>query len=256
MIILPAIPAIVAALTPLVKAALVSAGIGAVVGSSACAVGGAVSGFHEHGELNRDVALGAVQSIPKCAAEGAIISAVIAPAGIIFAPAVVAPGIAPVIQVVDDVARPVVQVVDDVARGVGNAADDVGVQFGVAAHSSRMSIEKVVTTSLRNVRKGLPPPIQRLLPKTTRSSGYVYVFDDAASGTHKIGRSINPKRRLGEVKGPSGAKPKIVCTIPTYNMNALESALHTAHASQRLPNTGAGTEWFDLKPAQVKAICG
>ena len=245
MIILPVIPAIVAALTPLVKAALVSAGIGAVVGSSACAVGGAVSGFHEHGELNRDVALGAVQSIPKCAAEGAIISAVIAPAGIIFAPAVVAPGIAPVIQVVDDVARPVVQVVDDVAKPILDKVDDiarpVSQNMGAAAHSAAMSTEKVVTTALRNVRKGLPPPIQRLLPKTTRSSGYVYVFDDAASGTHKIGRSINPKRRLGEVKGPSGAKPKIVCTIPTYNMNALESALHTAHASQRLPNTGAGT---------------
>ena len=55
MIILPAIPAIVAALAPVVKATLISAGIGAAVGGGIGAVGGAVDSYHEHGEINREV---------------------------------------------------------------------------------------------------------------------------------------------------------------------------------------------------------
>ncbi len=238
-----AIPAIVAALTPVVKAALVSAGISAAVSGGIGAVGGAVEGYQEHGEINREVLDNAAHGALNGAKDGALIGGVFGPVG-----AFVGPAIAPAVQVVDDIARPVIQVADEVAGPIFN-------RIGTASHSLAMSADKVVYNTLKNVRNGAPPAIQKLLPKTKYSVGYGYVMDDAASGASKIGRSIDPKRRLGEVKGPSGAKPKIACTIPTYNMKALEDSLHAVYASQNLPNTGAGREWFNLSTSQVKAIC-
>ncbi len=254
MIVLPALPAIIAALTPIVEAALIAAGIGALFGGATCAVGGAVSGYQEHGAISREVATETAQRAAECAAEGALVGGAFGVGG-----AVIAPVVAPALTLVDDVARPVIQVVDDAARPVIQVVDDatrpVLNNFGVVAHSAHMSTEKVVTTALKRVRTGLPAPIQRLLPKTTRSSGFVYVMDDTVSGARKIGLSIDPKRRLRQVENLVGNKVNLTCTIPTYNMRALESALHTAFASQRLPDTGVGTEWFKLTASQVSAIC-
>lgn len=247
MIILPALGAIVAALAPIVEAALVAAGIGAVIGGAACGIGTAANGVHSHGALNQEIATSAVHRAGECAVEGAMTGAVMAPAGVLLAP-LVAPAVGVALSTVDDVARPVIQVVDDVAGPVAK-------QVGKSAHATMMSIEKAGTSALRGIKKQLPTAIQRVLPKTSRSTGYVYVMDDAGSGAQKIGMSVDPKRRLGEIKSPSGAKPKIVCTIPTYNMKALEDSLHTAYATQNLPNTGAGREWFNLSSSQVKAIC-
>ena len=247
MIILPAIGAIVAAVAPLVEAALVAAGIGAVIGGAACGIGTAANGVHSQGALNQEIATSAVHRAGECAVEGAMVGAVFAPAGVLVAP-VVAPAVGAALSTVDDVARPVIQVVDDVAGPVVK-------QVGKNAHATVMSIEKAGTSALKGLQKGLPTPVRRMLPKTTRSTGYVYVMDDAGSGAQKIGLSVDPKRRLGEIKSPSGAKPKIVCTIPTYNMKALEGSLHATFATQNLPNTGAGREWFNLSSTQVKAIC-
>ncbi len=254
MIVLPAIPAIVAALTPVVKAALVSAGIGAAVSGGIGAVGGAVEGYREQGEINREVLDDAAWGALSGAKDGALIGGMFGPVGL-----VVGPVVAPAVQVVDDIVGPVMQVVDDAARPVVQAVDDVVRpvvnRIGIGTHSVAMSADRVVYNTLKNVRNGTPPAIQKLLPKAKRSVGYGYVMDDAASGASKIGMSIDPKTRLQSVKSPSGAKPKIVCAIPTYNMKALEDSLHLAYASQNLPNTGAGREWFNLSASQVKAIC-
>ena len=262
MIVIPALAGIVAILEPIIAGAVIGVAASTVV----CAGGGAVSGIQSQGTAG-EVATSAFHATRSCAEDGTLVEAGLiggAFGGVahVAAPALNAVGSAakPVVAAADDIFGPALRGVgsalDDVARGIGSAVDDIGTRLGIGAHSARMSIEKVVTTSLRSVRKGLPPPVQRLLPKTTRSSGFVYVFDDSAAGAQKIGMSIDPRRRLGQVKSPSGAKPKIVCTISTYNMKALEGALHTAYAGQRLPNTGAGTEWFKLSNAQVKAICG
>ncbi len=247
MIILPALPAIGAALATLANAVLVSAGIGAAVSGATCAVTGAVSGFQEQGEINREVAVEMIQGVPKCAAEGALVGGMFGGAGVLFAPA-----ITPVVQIADDMAapviKPVIQMADDATRPVFNG-------MRKAAHSVLMSADEVAYNALKNVRNVAPPVIKKLLPKANRSVGFVYVFDDAASGASKIGRSIDPKRRLGEVKSPAGTKPEIACTIATSNMKALENSLHAAYAAQNIPNSGAGREWFKLSSAQVKAIC-
>lgn len=254
MIVLPAIPAIVAALTPIVKAALVSAGIGAAVSGGIGAVGGAVEGYREQGEINREVLADTAYGAWNGAKDGALIGGVFGPVGLIVGPVV-----APAVQIVDDFVGPVMQVVDDAVRPVVQAADDsirpVFNRIGTATHSAAMSSDKVVYDVMKNVRNGAPPSIQKLLPKAKRHVGYGYVMDDTASGARKIGMSVDPKTRLNSVKSPSGAKPKILCTIPTYNMKALEDSLHLAYASQNLPNTGAGREWFSLSASQVKTIC-
>ena len=254
MIVLPAIPAIVAALTPVVQAALVSAGIGAAVSGGIGAVGEAVEGYREQGEINREVLDDAARGAFFGARDGAMIGFVLGPAGL-----VVGPIIGPAMQVVDDVAQPAIQFVDDAAKSAFSAVDDVAgpsvKQMGKIVHRATMTIEKEATSALRSIKRRLPSPIRKLLPKTRRSTGYVYLMDDAGSGAQKIGQSVDPKRRLGELKSPSGAKPKIACTIPTYNMKALEDSLHAAYASQNLPNSGAGREWFKLSASQVKAIC-
>jgi hypothetical protein len=203
--------------------------------------------YQEQGALNREIAVNAAHRAGECAVEGAVIGGATGAVGVVVAP-VLAPAIGSALTVVDDVARPVIQAVDDVAGPVAK-------QVSKNAHATMMSIEKAGTSALKSIKKGLPTAVQRILPKTTRSTGYVYVMDDAGSGAQKIGLSIDPKRRLGEIKSPSGTKPKIVCTIPTYNMKALEDSLHAAFATQNLPNTGAGREWFNLSSSQVKAIC-
>lgn len=278
MIFIPAIPAIVAALTPVAKAVLVSAGIGAVVGGAVCAVGGAVSGYHEHGELNRDVAIVAVQSIPKCAVEGAIVGGVIAPAGIIIGP-VVAPGIAPVMQVVDDVARPIAQVADDAARPIIQVADDAAALAGSAviaddaaspflsrvknaAKSAAEKLGKAVSAPWRKWRESqnIKNAINyRELPKTHSkgNKGYVYVMDDVSTpGRYKIGKTTQPVERLSNVQSKTGLKLDYTCIIGTDDMQSLEGTLFEEFRPQRRPNMVEGTtEIFLLNAAQVASAC-
>lgn len=267
MIILPAIPAIVAALTPLAKAALVSAGIGAVVGGAACAVGGAVSGYHEQGELNRDVAIVAVQSIPKCAVEGAIVGGVIAPAGIIIGP-VVAPGIAPIMQVVDDVARPVVQVVDDVASKAIPVVDDAASpiidgadEIAVTARQGISRVAAPVAAPWNRALNAFRARIYKRLPvtKVGADDGWVYVIEDPVTGIRKIGRTSNAEQRLKKLQRDLGRKGvKFECIIHSHDAKVLEKHLHQSFSRERTrhptPHDGR-TEWFALSAAQVAAAC-
>ncbi len=249
-----AIPAIGVLVQQAIQAIAVGAVIGAATGAGLGAVVEGVQSAHEQGELNRAVLEDAANGALNGGKDGAVFGGIFGPVGLI-----VGPVIAPAVQLVDDIAQPVIHVIDDVAKPVVSAVDDVAgpvvKQVGNSVHATTMSIEKAGISALRSVKRGLPTPVRRLLPKTTRSTGYIYILDDAGSGAQKIGLSVDPKRRLGEIKSPSGAKPKIVCTIPTYNMKALEVSMHATYASQNLPNTGVGREWFKLNPAQVAAAC-
>ena len=249
-----AIPALGVIVQQAIQAIAVGAIIGGVTGAGAGAVVEAVQSANEHGEINREVMEDVARGAWNGGKDGLLIGGAFGPVIL-----VVGPVIAPAIQVLDDIAAPVIQIADDVAGPVFQAADSatrpVFNGIGMATHSLAMSTDKAVYVTTKHVRNGAPPFIQRLLPKANHSVGYVYAMDDAASGAHKIGLSIDPKRRLSEVKSPSGVKPKIACTIPTYNMKALEGSLHAAFTTQNLPNTGAGREWFNLSASQVKAIC-
>lgn len=261
MIILPAIGAIVAAAAPLVEAALIAAGIGAVFGGVACGVGTVASGVHSQGALNREISVSAVHRAGECAVEGAVIGGATGAVAV-----VVAPVVAPAIQVVDDVARPVVQIADDVARPVMQAVDDasrpvfraVDDALGSGIKQTRKTVSRVGKGIVSRANHAINSTRARFfqrLPKTTEPAGYVYVMDDTAAGVHKIGMTTNPAQRLSQVQKTVGRELNFSCIISTDNMRALESVLHTAFASQNLPNTGIGREWFNLTPAQVTAAC-
>ena len=244
MIILPVIPAIVAALTPIVNGALAAAtaaapviataaATGALVGGGVGAVTEGVASYHEHGELTGEVLGDAARGAIHGGKDGALMGTLFAPVGLI-----VGPVIGPALNIIDDIAAPAAK------------------QGASIIHRSAMTVDKAAVNTLKHLKHHAPEPIKKWLPKTKYSTGYVYVLQDAGSGANKIGKSIHPETRLKQIKSPSGAKSEIVCTIPTYNMAATEKALHSAYASQNLPNTGAGQEWFSLSNAQVKAICG
>ena len=265
--VLPAIPVVIAALTPIAKAALVSAGIGAAVGGATCAATGAVRSYQVQGEINREVVVEAIHSVPKCAAEGALIGGVIAPAGIIVGP-VVAPGLVPIIQVVDDVTRPAVHIVDDVAghalqmvddaaSPIINAADDLAAT--AKQGTSRVAVpaaapwNRALNSFRAKIYKRLP------VAKIGADDGWVYVIEDPVTRIRKIGRTSNPEQRLTKLQGDLGRNGvKFDCIIHSHDANVLEKQLHQSFSRQRTlhptPHYGR-TEWFALSAAQVAAAC-
>lgn len=271
MIVLPAIGAIVAAVTPIVEAALIAAGIGAVVGGAACGIGGVASGIHEHGALNQEIAEKSAHRAAECAVEGAVIGGATGAIGI-----VVAPVVAPAITVVDDVARPVIQVLDDASKPVVSAVDDAlrptvhsvddaarpAIQVvDDAAQSTRSATKAVFKANAlpwNNALNSFRASIYKRLPiaKVGADDGYVYVMRDIVSGNSKIGRTINPAQRLKGVQSKVGHKQvNFTCIIHSHDFKKLEKLMHNTFASQRLPNTGAGTEWFDLSSDLVAKAC-
>ncbi len=258
------LPAIVAALTPVVKAALVSAGIGAAVGGATCAVGGTIGGYHEHGELNRNVAINTAQQAAECAREGALFGAVIGP----VAP-MIAPAIAPATQFVDDLAAPVIQIADDAARPVIQAADDAIRPATQAVDDAVSPATDKVGNSTKAVGHAIASPwnralnmfrarIYKRLPTTEvgADEGWVYIMEDTTTGIRKIGRTSNPEQRLKGVQSNVGHKNvRYTCIIHSGEHKGLEKLLHRRFDSQRLADSGAGTEWFALSAAQVAAAC-
>ena len=277
MIILPALPAIVAALTPIAKTMLISAGIGAAVSGAACGIGGAVGGYQEHGELNRDVAINTAHQAAECAGEGALVGGLVGVAAPVVFPAVVAPGfvhvvpaaIAPAIQIVDDVARPVMQAADDAVRPVAQAIDDVARPATQAVDDAISPATDKVGNGAKSFGHAIASPwnralnafrarIYKRLPITEvgADDGWVYVMEDTTTGIRKIGHTSNPEQRLKGVQSTVGHKNvRYTCIIHSGDNKGLERFLHKRFEHQKLPNTGEGTEWFALSAAQVATAC-
>ncbi len=271
------LPAIVAALTPVVKAVLVSAGIGAAVSGGIGAVGGAVESYREQGEINREVFADSAHGAWNGAKDGALIGGLFGPVGLFVGP-VVAPAVqvvddivGPVMQVVKDATRPVVQAADDVARPLVHAADDAARPFTQAADDAiRPALNGIrdraksfggsVNAAFNHARNAFNARFYTRLPKGVGNSGYVYVMDDVANtGRYKIGKTIDPPTRIKAVQGKlnkaGGGKLEYSCIIPTNNMSGLENSLLKEFSAQNLRNFPAGTEWFKLNPAQLAAAC-
>ena len=262
---LPAIPIIVAALAPVVKVALVSAGIGAAVGGATCAVGSAIGGYHEQGELNRNVAINTAQQAAECAGEGALFGAVIGP----VAP-MIAPAIAPATQFVDDLAAPVVGSLDDVAKSAVGHIDDAAAVAGSVAIiddtatpflggvKQRLSVATSgIGSGYRLLRNKLNARLFARLSKGSGNNGYVYVMDDITTpGRYKIGKTIDPPTRIKAVQSKTGLKLDYTCIIGTDDMKSLEKTLFQEFDRQRRRDLVPGTtEIFLLNAAQLASAC-
>ena len=278
MIVLPAIPAIVAALTPIVQAAAVSAAIGGLFGAGAGAVGCGIDGAREHGEINHDVVTQSAHCAAEEAAKGALLGGAFGPVIGVMAPAaapvigrVIAPA-APVIQVIDDAVQPVIGVVDDVARSTVGSIDDAATVAGSAAivddtASSLLSRARRklsaatngIGSGIRLARNKLYARFYSRMGDAPATGNYVYVMEDAATGLHKIGTTTKqPKIRLDQISNDVKNKVDYVCIIKTDNSSGLERVLHHMFSSQRtthpIPHSGE-TEWFTLSAAQIAAAC-
>ena len=185
----------------------------------------------------------------KCAEEGAIVSGAISLAF-------------PFFGVFDDIARPAaglgdeaLNIVDDVAGIV----DDATKPASGGARQVARSLTRHLNAPLKleeNLSRSSFYRSLRVADNANPKAGFVYVIDDVSNpGQYKIGRTLDPARRLREISRTVRNEVNFVCIILTNHMSTLEHALHTAFAAQRLPNTGAGTEWFKLSRIQVAAAC-
>lgn len=83
-----------------------------------------------------------------------------------------------------------------------------------------------------------------------REGGYVYVIE--SNGLFKIGRSVDPEKRLRQISGsikPLTVEFKLVHTIKSDNADIAERRLHALYRNQRRDG-----EWFELSEENLKEI--
>lgn len=263
MIVLPAIPAIVATVTPIVEAILVAAGIGALFGGATGAVGEVVTGVQEHGSINRAVVESAVHGAAQGAAEGALVGGAFGVVGVAVAPIVPVVGgaLQPVIGVIDDVAKPAVDVVGKAVRPVLGAVDDIAGQnltrAGNAVSSAAKGVGGTLAVPYRTVTAALNARNFRTLPRAVCGGGCLYVMDDPAHALHKIGVTSNPVQRLAKVQRDVQSKLNYVGISPVDDVFKAESKIHRQFAMQNIPHPNhlKGKEWFNsLSPLDVVKV--
>lgn len=89
------------------------------------------------------------------------------------------------------------------------------------------------------------------LPKQTHPAGYVYVIQDLEfSKYHKIGRAIEPAKRINEIRRVLPGESEIVAIIDSQNAPTLEGQLHQRYAASRKRG-----EWFELNHSDIREIC-
>ena len=252
--------AIAAGLAAIAKPILISAGLGALVSGGINAVGTAVSGVHEHGTFNSEVASVTFQSAAEGATEGALIGGAFGAVSVVAAP--IMPVVQPALNVVDDVAKPVVDIVRKAAKPVLNVVDDIAGptlrRISAAASSTANNVGRTLAAPFRMVSAALNGRNFLKLPRDVCIRGCLYVMDDAANAVSKIGVTTNPARRISAVQRQVSSKLNYAVITPVGNAYAAERALHRHFASRNIPhpNYSQGREWFNLSGLDVKSIFG
>jgi hypothetical protein len=91
------------------------------------------------------------------------------------------------------------------------------------------------------------PSIYPAPPNWQDKSGYVYLVHDGA--LYKIGISVQPDKRIQQLKYENGRPCTILVLIETENYRALEGQLHERFSNKRVKG-----EWFDLAAEDVAWI--
>lgn len=94
-----------------------------------------------------------------------------------------------------------------------------------------------------------PSPAERLPAISALGVGYVYLLKHGSRSEYKIGRTINPIRREGEVRLEPPEKVQPVHTIKTDDPAGVESYWHKRFADRRIQG-----EWFTLTLDDVRAF--
>ena len=253
MIILPAIPAIVAALAPVAEAVLIGAGTEAAFSGIICGVGNAVSEAQIQQELNKDIAITSIHRGAECAGEGALVGGVFGAVGVITAPV-----LAPVIQAADDLLRPVGQIVDDFVHWFRQGVDDLlGPIFGRRAPAAR-SINSVANAPDSNSGwREKCASDTRICQQISVAKGATMQWYDEVSGATKSGITTrHPSIRLAEVSRDVGRPVTYRSIHPGNNLKQVretERAIHQTFSNQRNVSM-PGREWFDLNPIDELSV--
>lgn len=97
----------------------------------------------------------------------------------------------------------------------------------------------IVTVALRKSRMSHP---------SNSESGIVYVIKDEKSGLHKIGITLDWRRRSRQLD--IGTKTRAICVVRTIKPGKVETALHLKYKALRLPQS----EWFNLEEKHMEEI--
>lgn len=90
------------------------------------------------------------------------------------------------------------------------------------------------------------------LPKLPHPAGYIYVIQDTEySKLYKIGRTVEPARRLNDIRNFLPGSSEIIAIVDTQDAPTLEWQLHQRYAERRKRG-----EWFALTDTEVREICG
>lgn len=226
-----------------IPAILVAIAEAAFIGGLAGAV---ICGMEDKRTLPSD-APKSMRTAHKCAVEGALVGGIFGAGGALV-------GIVSAGSAVDDLALAASTAMDDVAR----------VKPGRPWHAAAR-ITRNMNAPLRyeaNVSRATYFKSLKVPKNANPDAGFTYVVkveNVASKDLYKIGFTRNPSQRLKriqyDVNKTVGGKVKFKCIIPTKNVFQLESAMHAAFGAQRIRNFAAGTEFFNLNPAQLKAAC-
>lgn len=86
------------------------------------------------------------------------------------------------------------------------------------------------------------------VPSEKKKEGYVYFIYDESKRRVKIGKAVEPYKRLGELK-TGNPELDLVYAIKTDDYSKLEENIHKVFAKKRIVR-----EWFDLSFEKIKSI--
>ena len=72
--------------------------------------------------------------------------------------------------------------------------------------------------------------------------GYVYIIKNKTLHTIKIGKSVNPRKRIRDIQNAAGCEMETIALIPCKLYSELEKDLHSEFGQDRLDYG----EWFNL----------
>ena len=120
--------------------------------------------------------------------------------------------------------------------------------YGYELYGYKKDIPSISNTSNRQCEKVWMPSVG--LPKATKP-GWVYVIEAISSDgcLYKIGKSVNPAKRLHQLKSVSPLELRLVHQIKCADMAAVELELHVQYQNLRLHG-----EWFKLSSTELEQI--
>ncbi len=134
---------------------------------------------------------------------------------------------------------------DKVFRRLGTKPEQVS--RVIAFCESREGHSDVLT--LWRQAKPIHPVTQETVESFTPAVGYVYLLQHGSRREFKIGRTMNPIRREGEISLQLPEKLEPIHYIKTDDPSGVERYWHNRFADQRKEG-----EWFALTPQDVKAF--